>query len=443
MNRLSTVSPRAIGVIALVGASMFIAATMSGLIRKPFEPGGRTVYADFQRAPQVQNGDQVRIDGRVEGKVDEVKDLPGGGVRARMTVEDGAGPIFSDARAHVRIKTLLGGAFYVDLERGTSARGALGSAPIPVARTTVQVEIEDITDIIRGDAVRGLRTLPRELAAGLRDKNAPTRALDTLSHTAPDLRGGLEAIRGRQAGRDLPAVVANTEQTVRALDTPTDELRTLVAGAAATLETTSARSADLRATIRQAPAAAAGLTTTLARLRMTLDIAQGLVSKLHEPADDVAPTLAELHPAVVKTGHLVDRARPLLRELRPAVKSLASAATDGVPLVDGLRPSLKRTEDKIIPGLAKKDERTGKSTSVMIGGFAAGFGAIAGQQDQNGHLIRFPASGTSNSVHLACSSSLIDATAEALVACQTLQEALSTYMRYFPLTKTPGQEARR
>jgi virulence factor Mce-like protein len=443
MRRRRGPSPTAVGAVTLLLTAIVITAILTGLARKPFESGGRSVYADFVRAPQLHKGDQVRIDGHIEGRVAGVTTLAQGrGVRAKLTVKDGAGPIFADARAHLRAKTLLAGAFFVDLERGSARSGELGSMPIPRSRTTVQVEIEDVTDIFRAGAVSGLRALPRELGDALEDPAAPTRALDALNRHAGELRGGLDALRGRDAGRDLPAVVANVNRAVRALDSPTDEIGTLVSGAAATLQTTANRGDELRSIIHQAPQATSGLQRTLARLDTTLDIAHRLVDRVRGPAPDVAPTLARLQPAVTSTSDLLVRARPLLHALRPALRSLADTATDGVPLLDGLRGSLARTDEQILPELGTKDRRTGKSTSVMIGGFAAGFGGIASQQDQNGHFIRFPFSLTSNTLHLPCSSSLIDADAASLVACDSLSTAFKTYLSYFPIGGGPVKKAR-
>jgi ABC-type transporter Mla subunit MlaD len=427
-----------VGAAAILVSAAFVLIVETGLYLKPFRPGGRTVYADFVRGPQLQTGDEVRLDGDIDGQVKKVGDLPGGrGIRATLTVTNDAGPIFANARAQIRAKTLLSGAFYVEVDRGTPAAGPLGGHDISMSHTSSQVEIEDITDVFSGGAVSGLRHLPAELRKAFADPNIPARTLDTVNRNASVLRGGIEAARGRDPGRDLPAVVANADKTVAALDSPTDELRTLISGAAATLQTTAARRADLRSSIRQAPLVASGLQTTLAGLGGTLRAADAIVTRLNRVAPAVAPTLAALQPAVLSTSKLLVRARPLLRSLRPVVSGLAGTAVDGVPLIDQLRPSLDRLERQIIPGLAKKDRRTGKSTSVMIGGFAAGFGGIASQRDQNGHFIRFPATVTNTTAYLPCSSNLIDATAPSVLACDSLHDALQNYLQYFPLGPQP------
>ncbi len=68
----------------------------------------------------------------------------------------------------------------------------------------------------------------------------------------------------------------------------------------------------------------------------------------------------------------------------------------------------------------------------MIGGTAAGFGGSAGQQDTNGHFVRFPASIGDSSVYLPCRTALTDPTKAQLVACEGIEDALQNYLSYLP-----------
>lgn len=433
-------SPRTIGVITAVVGTVLTAVIFSGVFRAPFTPSSRTVYANFERAPQLREGSQVRLDGHVEGKVTSIEPGDSGDVRVGMRIEDDAGPLYKDARARLGFKTLLGGVFYVDVQRGTPDAGPLGDSVIPLRNTTVQAELEDLTTAIRGDAVSGLRTLPGELAAGLSDADGAKRSLDTLSEIAPNADTALGALRGTEPGDDLPALIHAAEKTVKALDSDTDRIRTLVQGAAQTLDVTNRRSAELRATLDAAPSATFDMTTTFARLDRTLGAARELVRRLEPAAGDVAPTLSRLRPTLQATGALLRDARPVARLLPGTVSTLVSTAKDLGPLVEDIKPALERTDEKILPYLAREDPGTGKSTTVMVGGFLAGFGAgSAGQKDANGQFIRFPASVGASSVYLPCSSSLIDPDAASQLACDTFNDALTNYLNYLPkLGPTPG-----
>jgi hypothetical protein len=103
-----------------------------------------------------------------------------------------------------------------------------------------------------------------------------------------------------------------------------------------------------------------------------------------------------------------------------------------VSLIEGVKPALSKVNDTVLPYLWHNDPGTGKSTTVMIGGFASGFGGIAGQQDSNGHFIRFPASIGLTSVYVPCTSSIVDPTAPRLLACDSFSKALQTYLNYLP-----------
>lgn len=440
MSSRPQLTPRALGIATVVAFIAVTAVIFSGVFRKPFEPDTRTVTANFERAPQLRSGDQVRLEGNVEGKVDKIEaGADARQVRVTMRVENDAGPLYADARARLGFKTLLGGVFYIDLDRGNESAGPLGGKIIPLRNTSVQSEIEDVTDIFRGDSVTGLQTLPGELATGLSNPSGMQSTLRTLGDVAPDAAKGLNALRGARPSTDLPEVVDAVARTVKALDTGNDEIRTLVSGAASTVQVTGRRSAELRSTLRALPPVTFDLTSTFARLDRTLDVARTLVDKLDPAAPDVAPTLAALRPTLVSTGRLLRNARPLTRTLPGTLTTLGGASRQLVPLVDDLKPSLQRLDEKILPYLAKKDPQTGKSTTLMIGGFAAGFGGSAGQQDGNGHFIRFPASISKDSAYLPCTSSLVDGDAASLLACDKFNTVVGNYLNYLPKIGTTGR----
>lgn len=439
MSTRAKLTSSTLGVLAVAAFVGVCAVIFSGVFRKPFAPDTHMVTANFERAPQLRAGDQVRLEGNVEGEVDKVESgADARQVRVTMKVEGDSGPLYSDARARLGFKTLLGGVFYVDLDRGTESAGPLGDKVIPLRNTSVQAEIEDVTDIFRAGSVTGLRTLPGQLASGLSDPSGTRSTLRTLGDVAPDATTGLTALRGRRPGTDLPEVVDAVAKTVKALDTGNDEIRTLVAGAAQTVQVTGRRAQELRATLRALPSVTSDMTSTFARLDTTLDVARGLVNRLDPAAPQVAPTLAALRPTLSSTGRLLRSARPLTRTLPGTLTTLGSASRQLVPLVDDLKPSLTRLDETILPYLGRRDPQTGKSTSVMIGGFAAGFGGSAGQQDGNGHFIRFPASVGATSAYIPCRSSLVDGDAASLLACDTFNTTVENYLKYLPKTGITG-----
>jgi phospholipid/cholesterol/gamma-HCH transport system substrate-binding protein len=396
--------------------------------------GTRTVAASFADAKQLHRGDPVRIQGASVGKVDKI--VLGPDERraiVRMRVDKSAGPIYADARAQVRWRLLLGGQFVVGLDRGHARAGELGDKTIPVRATTSQVELEDITSAISGGARSGLQTLPRELGTALSDPSLPARTLKAFAGIAPDAKLALDGVRGQQPDEDLKRLVATAARTVNALDTPDDELRRVVAGAAATLGAVADRRDDVRQTLALAPGVMADTDTTLERLTTTLRVADPLIATLQEPAGDVAPTVAALRPTVVTTDKLAQDARPLLRALQPASASLAAAARSGLPLLNELDPSLVRLDETILPYLGEKDKETGLSAAELIGPTLGGLGSgAAGQLDQNGRFIRFPATSGSSPVYLPCQIYVANPDKAKLVECQSLQQAFDSVLSYLP-----------
>lgn len=431
---LSRIPPRVLGAAAILFVVALIAITFTGVYRAPFSGSSRTVVAVFDRASQLYPGDEVRLEGLIDGKVTAIQRNPSGpGAKVTMALDSGAGPLYADARARLRMKTLLGGSFYVEIDRGDRASGPLGSTTIPISRTSVQVEIEDVTDIFRGAAMQGFKTLMSQTATMLGDPAAPAGDLAIANRIAPTATAGLRGLRGISAGYDLPALVHSSAQAVQALDSPTDQLHALVSGAAATFNVTAARSQDIARTIAALPSVSTQLISTLGRVDGTLSIADRLIGRLIPVAPSVAPTLAELRPALVNTNGLLVTARPLLVALPPLLARLKATSGSGVPLIDQLRPALQEFDDVVLPYLGAKDPDTGYSTTVMIGGTAAGFGGgSSGQLDENGRFIRFPASVGASSVYLPCTSSLIGTNPTSLLKCDDFNTALQNYLSYLP-----------
>jgi phospholipid/cholesterol/gamma-HCH transport system substrate-binding protein len=433
-------SPVLLGLVAVVVTMLLMLGVLSGKLHDVLSnPDTRTVSAVFGGTQQLRGGDHVRIDGVDVGEVADMKRAADGrSVTVEMDVKRDAGPLYDDARAVLRFRTVLGGSLYVALERGTPGSGEL-RGPIPVKRTVNQVEVDDLTSVFRGGAVRGLQTMPGELAKALQNPVAPASALGELARQSPALRRGLHAVRGQRLDRDLRELVSSAAATVRAVDSPDDELRRVVAGAAATVTTTANRAQDIRTTIGRAPAVLRRTDDTVTALDHTLTLADPLVATLNRSASDVAPTLHALRPTVVRADALLQRATPLLRALRPAVRSLAGASKGALPLLQALDPSIARVRDTILPYLAEVDPETQHTTSEMIGPTFTGLGSGAGgQMDVNGHFIRFPATSGSSPVYLPCQVYFGNPSADKAIVCKSLQDSLSTYLNYNPLGGTPG-----
>ncbi|HEX6390099.1 MAG TPA: MlaD family protein [Solirubrobacteraceae bacterium] len=430
-----------LGVLVIAAIVAVVLAINSGWLQRQFQAGGETVRARFADTAQLKKGDKVRVDGITVGRVKEITLDPGGrSATVAMVVQDDAGPLYADARAAIKWRTLLGGNFAVALRRGTPAAGQLGARTIPRSRTATQVEIEDVTAFDRGAAKQGLRVLLREAPDALARPAVLEGAFGAVRDQAPDLAAAISALRGEDE-RDLRPLVASAARTARALDAPQDGVRRLVQGSAATVATTAAREADLRALLGRGARVQPAIRRTLTQLDATLDLAEPLLRRVRGPAGDVAPTLSRLQPAVSTTDRLLRDARPLVRSLRPALHDLAGAADRGRPLLADIAPGVGRLAARVLPDLADKDAVTGLRTFEMIGPTIASLNGAAATFDAEGHLFRFPALGGQRTLtsELPCTTWFGDPEHKGrLVECESLQSALKAYAGYRPLAPNPG-----
>jgi len=439
--RLRSDDKTALGVLVVAVVAAVVLAINSGWLARQFQSGGETVRARFSDTGQLKKGDKVRVEGVTVGHVRDITLDPGGrSATVAMVVQGDAQPLHGDARAAIKWRTLLGGNFAIALSRGTPASGHLGNRAIPLARTTTQVEIEDVIAFDRGASKQGMRVLLREVPEALARPSVLRGAFAGVRDESPDLAAAVSALRGDER-RDLRPLVASAARAARALDAPSDAMRQLVQGAAATVATTAAREADLRALLLRGARFQPAIRQTLDELRGTLDLTEPVLRRLRGPAGDVAPTLSRLRPAVVTADRLLAEARPLLGSLRPTLHDLAGAADRGRPLLADLRPGVQRLAERVLPELADKDRVTGLRTFEMIGPVLASLNAAGSTFDAEGHLFRFPALGGQRALtsELPCTTWFGDPEhAGRQVECESLQSALESYTTYRPLSPNPG-----
>lgn len=430
----------AIGLVMLSVVLLLVVGNFTGIIRSMVtERGTHEVVAIFPSSQQLRTGNFVRVRGIDVGKVKKLESVDGGrSTRVTMLVGDDAGDLHKDAHANLRWRTILGSAFYVDIDPGHASDGPL-AGPIPRTQTSSQVELDDVTTIFQNGARTGLQTMPGELSKALRDHETPGRLLNDVADASPDIAKGVGALRGQRKDADLQRLVSSTSRLVDVLGRSQGELQQVVSGAAATLETTGAHSAAIRSTLALAPGMFERTNATTRRLDATLALADPLVSDLKKPAGKVGPTLSKLNPTVRDADKLLTEAVPLLKDLRPTARSLARTAQKGLPLLNDVEPSIDRVNDTIIKYIGAKDPGTGNTTTNAIGGFAAAWGpGFAGQRDTNGGLLRFALTGGSAPIYLPCQTYINNPDKAKQIECESLQKTLDRFFSYDPLGPPPG-----
>lgn len=359
----------------------------------PFWPkGGYTVKAEFDTAANVTTKTPVRMHGVKVGKVEKVErnaDADGVVVTMRINDDNGSIDLRRDARAHIYWRTLLGFAFYIELDGG-SEQAKLGGATIPMSRTTAQVEFDEALAAIDKPSREGIRTVFREFDEGF-DPDEGSRAGRTLDALGPAMRQvgpGLDALRGTESG-DLTRVVRNSSRLMGALARNEVELGQVIANGNAAIGVTAARRADLGQILSQGPETLRSTRATMVRLRTTLGELDPIADDLRPGARKLDDAAVALRPALDELTPLLDRANPLLRSLRPAVSRLGTAARAGVPLMERLDPTIDRLNKSLLPALSKENPETDLKVYEMVGPTIAAVQSSAQQFDSRGHVQRF------------------------------------------------------
>lgn len=385
----------------------------------PFLPkGGELVKAEFSSAANVQPGKTpVRVKGIKVGEVEVVERRPGGrGVVVTMRIDEPGVRMRRDARASIFWRTLMGFAFYIQLEPGSDQR-ALGSTTIPIARTTTQVELDQVLSALKPTSRAGIQTLLREFDEGFNANSQAGRSLDALAPSMRKIAPGLGALRGQAPG-DLTETVRQASRLMGTLARNETALGQLVNNAETTLGVTAARRADLGSILRNGPATLDDTRTTMARLRTTLVALDPVAERLRPGARQLDATATSLRPALRALRPVLDDARPLLRALRPALRRLGAAGRSGAPLLAELQPTFERLNAKIIPSLKAEDPLIKLKTYQMIGPVFATVSSSAGLFDAYGHTQRFsPLAGGARSLRfLPC-----NLNSQATIDCSDLQ----------------------
>lgn len=395
--RLGRLSANARWGVFLIAAVLLVAVLV---VAKPrllvMARPGETARATFPRSMDVEVGaTDVKIAGAKVGKVSGVSVHEDGTMTVSMKVDDGTRALLRGApSAAVRPVTLLGGRYYIDLVPGGT--GALGDAPIPVARTSVPVELPEVLSALQPDARAGLRSTIADLDAALGAGGA--RELRALAASAPDsLRPAgrvFSALRGKTPTRDLAELVSavnliaadatrkdgqiegildDLSTVAGTLDSQRAPLGRLVADLPSTLQKTRTGMEDLQQTLRE-------LTRTSAQIR---PIARSL--------DD---TLRTAGPVLRRTRPVLADARGLLADLDPVVEALVPAARDAEAVVEDVRgPVLNRVNGPLMTALRSEwkgsgpydgNGGTGRVLYQEVGVLAARFNNLSKHYDQNG-----------------------------------------------------------
>ncbi|MCW3038906.1 MAG: putative Mce family protein [Solirubrobacterales bacterium] len=397
--------PARAGVVGLVVLVLLLVVAFGGW--RPWAGGGRTLRADFANADQMVLGrTPVRIAGVKVGTVSRVeRGSNGRGAIVVMRITDDDVQLKRDASAHIRLRTVLAGTRYIDLDPGSPSAGPLGGATITAPNTSSQVDWDDLNQILEPNVRHGQQQVLWGLRQGLADPAATARTIDTLGPSLTTVGRGLEALRGDHNG-DLHRLVVSTGSVLDAVSRDRVALTSLVREGAHTLGVTDTHRVALGQAIALSPAALGSTAVTMRRLDRTLDHLDPLVVDLRPGVRRLAPAAQALRPALDEADRLLRATGPILRDLPPALRNLAATSRQAVPLMRALDPTVRRLRDELLPWLAKEDEDTELATYEAIGPAFSVLDSAAADFDKNGWFFHFPITPSGDTVLLKCGAGL-------------------------------------
>ncbi|MFL6089602.1 MAG: MlaD family protein [Aeromicrobium sp.] len=315
---------------------------------------GQQISADFAANHGIHAFKaRVKIAGVPIGSVTTIKRLDDGKTRMGFKVKKSSLSLMGTTPSvSIRPTTLLGGNYYVDIVPG-GRRGEFHGT-IPVSRTHLPVELDDIAAALNTPARAGVRSSVRDLGETL-DSDGQT-ALQELSADSPGtLRpaaGAFAATRGTQPGVDLPTFVRGFETTSRVLSEKNGQLDSSVRNLARTTAVLNARRTDMSTSLHRMPETLDSTRKMLIKLRKTLHT-------LEDTSDDIRPSiraldklLDDLDPVLVNGRPVIADLRVVAADLRPVLDDLAPITTDLTAILNNLHgPVLDRLNGQILPAL--------------------------------------------------------------------------------------------
>ena len=316
-------------------------------------PWSQTMHLRLQAGAygELNPGAWVELSGAKIGSVDRV-DYQNGYALVRVSVDRRyAGQLHADTTAAIRPHGLLGPK-YVDLEGGST--GQLGDdALIPLSRTTVSTDLDQVVNTLQPDVRANLKTIFIELGKAADGRGAQMNAaFQALGVSASDVSTTTTVLHNRD--QDLANLIVASEQLDRDLqNAPIDRQiadTDLVLSGLVQVEDSMGAGIDHTAAVMQGLDVAmngngGNLAHVLAKGPATIQQLQTVASELDAIVTGVNPALPCLMQAVLETksafagedgnGHFVRvQVVPSKLGTAPAPNCLTSPTAQATPLHD-------------------------------------------------------------------------------------------------------------
>jgi virulence factor Mce-like protein len=287
----------------------------------------------FDTSKGIIPGQLVKIAGARVGTVKDVSLTRDYKARIQMEVERRFAPFRSDAACSIQPEGLLAENF-VQCDPGTPngrpLRAHDGKAPtVPVDRTTVPVNLNDLFDIWNVPARERLTVLINELGIGFAGRGEDFN--EVLRRANPSLALARRAITtlNRQRG-ELQGIITSSDRVVGELAARRDRVGDFLDQAARVSAQTAQHSGALGESIRRLPPLLRATRPALQRLDEFSAAGTPLLRSLRAAAPQVNRLIADIAP-------FADAGLPAIRGLAPAFATALKATRKSGPLMKEIR----------------------------------------------------------------------------------------------------------
>lgn len=333
--RLSAIMTAVVFALSCFCFTLFVWISFGGTV--PFAAKGYRVHVLFgPEAANLTSNAQVRIAGVPVGKV-VATDPKNGRIDATLQLDSRYVPLPSDARALIRVKTLLGESFVALTPGSRSAPKLPDGGALPVSNVATAQQLDEVLGAFDAKTRASLKQFLGDLSKALEGRDEDLSAALGNVGPATERAAQLAVILDRQ-DRALRSVVRDSGTALRSLASRRADLRRLITSANDVFATTASRDRELTATVRALPA-------FLRQLRATSSDVEGA-------ALDAAPLLHTLRPVASDVGPALAQTRALAPDLTRLVEGLdpiATAARKGLPALDRILRAARPLTDVLDP----------------------------------------------------------------------------------------------
>ncbi len=369
--------------LSCVGLLLFLWISFGGKI--PFNPQGYEVRISFTNADQLATEADVRIAGVSVGKViSKSLDPQGNRTIATIEMDNKYAPIHENARAILRLKTILGET-YVQLTPGTPNSPAVPDGGLlPRGQVTNAVQLSDILDALDPKTRAAFRSWQQQPAKAIQGNdqnlNDVIGNLPQFAADASDILKVLDVEHGAVVRLSL-----NGGTVFSALSQNQSALRNLITTGEQVFHTTAANNNALAATFHVFPTFLDETKATMARLKSFALDADPVIRELDPVAQAIPPTMNSVRLLSPDLRRLFIKLGPLIAVSKTGLPAIRDVIRGAQPLLGQLGPFLEEF-NPILDWLSLHQQLIADFISNGAGGISATTTSIGG--GGIGHYLR-------------------------------------------------------